>query len=157
MRSNLACLLIILGMFSLNLCGQEADVKELIESTGEKMSRAVIAGDFEMVLSFFTEDMIVDPIFQPVIKGKKAYWDEVKKMEEKGIRYQSLTGTPVDIWACGDRIYDRGTFGMSLITRESSQPVAFYGSYFQIWQKQSDGSYKIQYMISNLDFNPFEK
>ncbi|OGB68195.1 MAG: hypothetical protein A2Y94_01605 [Caldithrix sp. RBG_13_44_9] len=160
MKSITTILLIAFGLVGLDfygVYGQEADVKELIEATGEKINRAVLAGDYETVLSFFTDDIIVDPIFQPVIKSKKAYREEIKKLEEKGIKYQSISGTPTEIWECDGKIYDRGTFGMSMITRESPHPIAFYGSYFQIWQKESDGSYKLTYMISNLDFNPFEK
>ena len=53
-------------------------------------------------------------------------------------------------------VFDIGTFGMSLISSDSPKPIAYYGSYFHTWQKQSDGSFKIKYTMSNLDFNPFD-
>jgi ketosteroid isomerase-like protein len=138
-----------------NTFGQEDEIKKLVESVGDNINKAVLAGDYETLLSHFADDVIVDPIFQPPIKGKKAYREEIKKMKELGVKYQSMNGTPTDIWECGGMIYEMGTFGMSMVTRESPQPKAYYGSYFQIWQKQADGIYKIKYMTSNLDYYPF--
>jgi len=144
---------ILIGHY--NIFGQDSEAKKTIESIGDTINKAVLAGDYETMLSYFADDIIVDPIFQPPIKGKKAYREEVNKMKEIGVKYQSMNGTPSDMWECGDMIYERGTFGLSLVTKESPQPKAYYGSYFQIWQKQTDGSYKLKYMTSNLDFNPF--
>ena len=78
-------------------------------------------------------------------------------MKKQGIHYQSISGNSIEMWECGEMVYDIGTYGMSLISKDSPKPVAYYGSYFNVWQKQLDGSYKIKYMMSNLDFNPFEK
>jgi hypothetical protein len=61
------------------------------------------------------------------------------------------------MWECGEMVYEIGTFGMSLVSKDSPKPIAYYGSYFHVWQKQSDGNYKLKYMMSNLDFNPFKK
>jgi hypothetical protein len=78
-------------------------------------------------------------------------------LKEQGVEYQSISGNSTEMWECENMVYDIGTFGMSLVTKNSRKPVAYYGSYFHVWQKQSDGSYKLKYMMSNLDFNPFEK
>lgn len=147
------CCVVFLGHS--NTFGQEVEFKKLVESVGDNINKAVLAGDYETLLSYFTDDVIVDPIFDPPIKGKKEYREQVKKLKELGVKYQSMNGTPTDIWECGGMIYEMGTFGMSMVTRESPQPKAYYGSYFQIWKKQPDGNYKIKFMTSTLDYNPF--
>lgn len=139
------------------LFAQEAEVKEVLESIGDELTRAVLSGDYETIMSHMTDDVIVFPIFDAPIKGKRAYREAVKKLKERGVKYQSMSGSSTEMWECGDMVYDIGTFGMSLITKDSPKPAAYYGSYFHVWQKQSDGSYKLKYMMSNLDFNPFEK
>ncbi len=146
---------IFISYFS--IFAQEADVRKVLESVGDEINRAVLSGDYETVMSHFTDDVIIFPIFQAPIKGKQAYRKAVNKLKEKGVKYQSINGTSTEIWECGNMVYEIGTFGMSLVTKDSSKPTAYYGSYFNIWQKQSDRSYKLKYMISNLDFNPFEK
>ena len=137
--------------------GQEGEVGKFIESIENKINQAVLAGDYETVMSYFTDDIVVVPIFHPPIESKETYREEVKKLEAKGVKYQSISGTPSKIWVCDNLVYEMGTFGMSFVTNESPKPTAYYGSYFQIWEKQTDESYKLKYMISNLDFNPFEK
>jgi hypothetical protein len=55
-----------------------------------------------------------------------------------------------------NEIYEYGTFGIAVSSNETKHPYAFTGSYFTIWEKQSDASYLIKYIISNYDFNPCE-
>jgi ketosteroid isomerase-like protein len=136
---------------------QEEEVREVLELIGEELTQAVLSGDYETIISHFTDDIIVFPVFNAPIKGKRAYREAVKKLKEQGVKYQSMSGNSTEMWECGNMVYDIGTFGMSLVTKDSPKPVAYYGSYFHVWQKQSDRSYKLKYMMSNLDFNPFEK
>jgi ketosteroid isomerase-like protein len=132
------------------------DLHHIFDSIGDKINRAAVEGDFETVLSFYAEDIVLMPGFKPTLNGKKAVKQEMEKDREKGLKFHSISGTITEIWSCGDLVYDRGTFGLSVSTKASSRPYAYYGSYFQIWQKQPDGSYKIKLNIWNLDFNPFE-
>jgi ketosteroid isomerase-like protein len=146
---------ILVNYFTIFAQGEE--VREVLESIGNELNQALIAGDYETILSHFTDDIIVFPVFDPPIKGKSAYREAVKKVKEQGIQYKSMSGSSTEMWECGNMVYDIGTFGLSLVTKDSPKPKAYYGSYFNVWQKQSDGSYKLKYMMSNLDFNPYKK
>jgi ketosteroid isomerase-like protein len=146
---------IFVSYFTIFAQGEE--VKEVLESIGNELNQALLAGDYETILSHFTDDIIVFPVFDPPIKGKRAYREAVKKVKEQGIQYKSMSGSSTEMWECGNMVYDIGTFGLSLVTRDSPKPKAYYGSYFNVWQKQSNGSYKLKYMMSNLDFNPCKK
>ena len=147
------------AFFISNLLGDENPVKlrEVIESIGDKINKAVVAGDYDTIMSYHTDDVIIMPDFKPMVKGKKAWKEEIKKDRQRGAKVRSFSGTIMDLWSCENQVYERGTFGMSVTSNESTHPIALYGSYFQIWEKQTDGSYKIKFTIWNLDFNPFEK
>jgi ketosteroid isomerase-like protein len=142
---------------SITIFAQEEEVRELLESIGGELTQALLSGDYETIMSHFTDDVIVFPIFDAPITGKRAYREAVKKLKERGVKYQSMSGSSTEMWECGEMVYEIGTFGMSLVSKDSPKPTAYYGSYFHVWQKQSDGSYKLKYMMSNLDFNPFEQ
>ena len=157
MRINNVILITILIFISFTLFAQDATIKTVLESMGEEFTQAVLAEDYELIMSHMIDDVIVFPIYGTPIKGKSAYRKSVKKLKDSGIKYQSISGTSTEMWVCGEMVYDIGTFGMSLVTKESPKPIAYYGSYFHVWQKQSIGTYKLKYMMSNLDFNPYEK
>lgn len=150
-------LTMILIFISNPIFPQEESIKKILSSIGEEFTQALLSEDYELIISHMTDDVIVFPIFGKPIKGKSAYRDAVKKLKASGAKYQSISGTSTEMWDCGEMIYDIGTFGMSLVTNESPKPIAFYGSYFHVWQKQSNGIYKLHYMMSNLDYNPYEK
>lgn len=95
--------------------------------------------------------------------GSLCLWDnpaagieEIFRILKKGrAEIQSINGTTQELWTCGELVYQRGTFGMSVKSKDRKRPDAFYGSFFQVWQKQPDGAFKIKMTIWNLDFNPF--
>ena len=127
-----------------------------IESMNKIFEKAIMKGDFESLLQYYTDDIIVSPDLEPSVKGKAALKEIYEKNEKRGIKYHSFSGTSEDIWECSDKVYERGTFGLSVSSREHRKPLAYYGTYFTIWQKENDGSLKIKYVIWNLDFNPYE-
>lgn len=133
------------------------ELQKKLEAYGDILTKAVLDGDFETILSFHTDDVIIMPDLQPMIKGIKSLREGYEENKRKGVKYHSYSATTQDIWQCGDQIFHRGTFGASISSYESAQPIAFYGSYFSIWEKQRDESYKIKFMIWNLDYNPWEK
>ena len=75
---------IIFSYFS--IYAQESEVNEVLESIGLELTEALLSGDYETIISHFTDDVIVFPIFDAPIKGKRAYREAVKKLKEKGIR-----------------------------------------------------------------------
>lgn len=132
----------------------EEGIKEKLERINKEIEKLILSGNYNDILPYYTDDIILCPDFQSAIKGKdaiKAIYDENKK---KGLRHHSFSGTIEETWECENMIYERGTFGMSVSSKEHPKPLAYYGSYFTIWKKTNDGSVKIKYIIWNLDFNP---
>jgi len=130
------------------------DLKTAIESIGVKLGRAFIAEDYETMLLYFTDDVIWMPNFHEMITGKKAMKKELEEAREPNVKIHSINSTIIDIWSCGDLIYEMGTYSLIATTPNMSRPVADIGKYFHVWQKQYDGSYKIKFAISNTDIKP---
>jgi hypothetical protein len=114
MRTKTIILCIILSyiFFSyFTIYAQEEEVREVLESIGGELTQALLAGDYEKIMTHFTDDIIVFPVFDPPIKGKRAYREAVKKVKEQGIQYQSMSGSStvyrdVGMWRNGLRNRD---------------------------------------------------
>lgn len=132
------------------------DIKEEVEKINQELEKLILAGNYNAVLPYYTDDIIICSDFHPEIEGKdaiKSIYDKNKKLE---LKHHSFSGTIKDIWECADLVYERGVFGMSLSSKDSPKPSAYYGSYFTIWERSNNDSLKIKYVIWNLDFNPYE-
>jgi len=163
-------LLVIILSIPLVTCGQnqpdqkqsnpeQSELKEIratIAQINKKMEEAVLANDFATQLSFCTDDIIIDHPLEPPIKGKRALQESQSRGRREGVQYHSFSGTTEDLWVSGDRVYERGIWGMSLTTNTMRRPFAPYGSYFQIWTKRGGDTYRIEYLIFTLDMNPYE-
>lgn len=139
-----------------NLKINDSDIKSKIEKITQILNKAVLSGDYETQLKYFTEDAIIAPPIGPVIKGKNAIRDGFDRNAKENVVLHSFNATIEDLWVCGDRVYERGTWAMAQSSNLSKKPKAYYGSYFEIWKVQSDSSLLIDYMIFTLGFNPFE-
>jgi len=127
-----------------------------LEEIGNLLEEAMLENDYDTILKYHDDDIIIMPGFNPAIKGIDELKDAYNKNKREGIKYHSFTAKIEKRWACGNEIFEYGTFGMAVNSKKTSHPKAYYGSYFQIWQEYHDGSFKIKYTIWNLDFNPFE-
>jgi ketosteroid isomerase-like protein len=149
--SILITMLLFLGASSLQKGEDIEEVRKTIESLNTKFINSFIENDLESYLSLYTDDAIVMPPFQPTIRGKHELIKSWEKQRIEGMNCLSGSATILGIWTSENMVYERGSFGITLTTKHSSKPYSVYGSYFTIWQKQSDGTYKIKYDISNLD------
>ena len=127
-----------------------------IEKINKVIEKAMLRGDFDSILPYYTDDIIISPPMKKSVKGIEAIKEIYQENKKIGLKFHSFSGTVEKIWECSDNIYERGTFGNSLSSNDHPKPVAYYGSYFTIWQKEKDGSLKIKYLIYNLDFNAFK-
>jgi len=131
------------------------DFKSTLQEINSVMDKAILSGDYEVILKYYTDDVIVMPIFEPAIRGMKALREEYKKDKKTGVKYHAFNARPDKMWACGNEVFEYGKFGLAVSSKETEHPYAFYGSYFTIWEKQPDNSYKIKYLITNLDHKPY--
>jgi ketosteroid isomerase-like protein len=130
------------------------DIKEKVQQINSEVEKLILAGNYNDLLPYYTDDVIISPDFHSSIKGKEAIRVAYEKNKKIGLKHHSFSGIPEDIWECEKFVYERGKFGMSLSSKDHPKPLAYYGSYFTIWQKEKDEILKIKYVIWNLDFNP---
>ena len=133
---------------------KSSNLEETLKEINKQIETAIYNNDYETLLKFYTEDAVVVPNFQPVIKGKNAIRESYLKQQKEGVKIHSFHADVDKMWECGNEINEYGTFGLSFSTNKTSHPYGLTGSYFMIWERQNNNSLLIKYFISNLDFNP---
>jgi len=77
-----------------------AQIKEI----NRILEKATLEGDYETLLKYYDEDVIVKPDFSPEIKGKSAMREQYRKDKQKGVRFHSFNGVVEALWYCGDEV-----------------------------------------------------
>lgn len=128
--------------------------QDSLKEINQQIEDAIYKGDYEKLLKYYADDVIIVPDFQPVLYGKDAVRESYKKQENEGIKINSFHAKSAKIWADKINIYEYGSYGLSFSSKAKKHPYGVTGSYFMIWEKQKNNSYLVKYFISNLDFNP---
>lgn len=123
----------------------EAD-RAALEKISQDFVTAAKAGDWDAVAQTYAEDAILLPPHSPAITGRAAireHFGALPPVSEMQFHNDEIEG-------CGDLVYVRGTYSMTL-TPEGSDPVQDSGSYLEIRRKQADGSWRISRDMYNSD------
>jgi len=159
MMKKIATLIIGALLISLvsPLAGFENDIfyRKILEPYGLKMKQLSLDGDYEQLIEFYDESVTLMAPMEPPHHGPAAIRRDLQELKKNRHRYHSIDGKVLNVWGCGEDIYERGTFSVSFSTKDQPKPQAIYGSYFTIWRRQEDGSYKIKFTMWNLDYNPW--
>ena len=126
-----------------------------LQGIGRILNEAVLNGDYETILKYYTDDVVILANSVTPIRGKKAFREQYEKDRKKGIKFNAFSGKAEKMWGCGDKVYEYGTYGAAVSSNETKHPYGFAGSYFTIWQKQNDGSYLMEFVMTNLDHKPY--
>lgn len=149
--TGIVMLLLISTLYAqLNSSKEEKRLRSIIEPLNEQFVNAIIEDDLETYLSLYTDDAVVMLPFMSTIEGRNALTVHWHNNMTRGEFVESANVTTIDIWESGNLIYERGSYQITFAEFEN-KPKAVYGSYFSVWVKQEDGSYKMKYDISNLD------
>lgn len=137
-----------------NAAIQDDDFKSTLQGIRSVLDKAILDSDYETILKYHTDDVIIMANFRPAIKGKNEMREQYKKDKKAGVKLHAFNGKPEKMWASGDEVYEYGTYGLAVSSKDTEHPYAFYGSYFMIWEKQPDSTYLVKYLITNLDHKP---
>lgn len=151
--SKLKFIFIIIGFFiaSSKIVGQsEKELRQKIDFLNQKFITSIIEDDVDSFVSTYTDDAVVMLPFQAPLKGKHALITHFHNNMATGAKIESADVIILDIWASGQFIYERGSYQITY-KRRPNNIKAINGSYFSVWKKQPDGSYKIKFDIANLD------
>jgi uncharacterized protein (TIGR02246 family) len=128
----------------------KATVQAAIDSALNRFVAAVKAGDTAAMISIYAPDAIVLPANMPEAKGHAA----IQKMNAEmlaAVTLQDIRFRTTDLLLTGPYAIETGTYDMKVQPKAGGSAVADVGKYLSVWQKQSDGSWKMIRDIYNSD------
>ena len=146
--------LLLCGVVNLYSQNDRTDLKQSIQKLEDQWSQAWVANDVNKLGSLYTDDAISMQPDQPMFKGKDEILAGDKKQFESGIKYKSTVSKTQQVYGTGDIVYEIGTYSSVFTPANSTEEVTDNGKYVKVWQKQSDGSWKIKTDTWNSDPNP---
>ena len=151
MKSIQKIIFILITSFFIG-CSQNESVKDFeadiaaIEELSAIYGTVVSEGDVDNYIKLFTEDAILMPADQEIVIGKENILIRAQSKfgayKDKGL--EEVT-TPHEIKVYGNWAYDLGL--TTFKTRDN--PTPYSNKYIRIWEKQSEGSWKLSRVIWN--------
>jgi len=157
MKALLNMLMVIFIFSGLNLFAQNDDnvpKKMFFDKMNDKFGKALMDGDYNTIASFYTDDAVSLPSYESMWRGKDAILAGNKKDVESGTKYHSFKANTTDFFSSGDITYEIGTYELSFSVPNMATEMNDHGKYLNVWQKQSDGSWKLKADTWNSDVNP---
>jgi uncharacterized protein (TIGR02246 family) len=139
-----------------SIFAQDSDLKKKVQMMNDEMVKAMLADNSEVIMSMYTDDAISMPSYEPMLKGKDAMMKSHMKSKEAGFKMNNITLTTMDVWSSGDLAYEIGTYTINMTLPGMTEAMDDNGKYLTVWQKQTDGSWKIKAETWNSDNNPWE-
>lgn len=125
-----------------------------IKETNDEIERLMMDSNFDALLKYFTDDILLLPPLVPEIRGIDALRKHYNDQKAQGVKVRAFGGRIEKLWMHGNTVYEYGTYGAAGTAKDLKKPIAQTGYYFMMWEKQDDGRFLIKYIIENLDFNP---
>ena len=148
-------LIIALSGFSLSAC--QPKPSPLADAEHQKMramvaefDKAVVAGNWPKVVSFYSEDGILLPPNAPAVQGRA----EMQKFFEQFPKITEFKEDVPEFDGYGDLAYARGTYEMAMMPLGAKAPVMDKGKTLAIWRRQADGSWLVTRVSWNSDLAP---
>jgi len=153
---TLSILLLFFFSLSVIIYSQDAELKEKFQQMNNDMIKEILNGNEEAALELYTDDAISLPSFEPMLIGKQAIMESHKKTKEAGVKINDMVFTTMNVWSSGNMAYEIGTYMLDFTIPEMGN-ITDKGKYLTIWEKQSDGSWKVKADTWNTDTNPWEE
>lgn len=109
-----------------------------VDSASNRLISALRSDSRDSLLALMTDDVVLMPPNEPVLRGKAAVSDWYGKFIGM-MRTTGLTVTNREVLIGGDYASEIATFEWGLVSREGGPAITDRGSYIQVWQRQPDG------------------
>jgi uncharacterized protein (TIGR02246 family) len=129
------------------------DARQAIEDAMTKYVDAVKRGDPAAIAAAHTDDAIVVMPSGPPMKGRSGVSEGFAKMLAAS-SVKELRSSNVDRTVTGDVAVETGSFAVTMQPRAIGQEVTDKGQYMVVWQRQTDGSWRIARAFNRLDTPP---
>lgn len=150
-------MVVVLFAATCSIAQTNEQYKAQIEKINKESASAMLAGNADKTMSFYTNDAISMPNYDKMIEGKDAIRKSNEAMTKAGWKVTSFEPITLKVMGCGKMITEIGTFKISFSMTGMEKPMEDVGKYITIWEKQDDGSLKIKIETWNTDTNPMEK
>ena len=130
-----------------------ADATSALRSLDVKLGQAIDAKDAAAIAAFYTDDAILMPTAEPVVKGKAAITEEWKHILAIPAFQNESKLTGVEVAQAGDLAYTYGSY-RSRLMGEDGKLTMEPGKWLTIWKKQPDGGWRIAVDTYNTDIPP---
>ena len=152
----LPILVFFLISISFPVLSQDMDeMKKNIDDWNNQLSEAMMKGDNEKILSFYADDIISMPSYQPMLEGKEALKNAMMMDANSGNKFTKFKMTSKKLLSEGNLLVDIGTYELSMDIQGMEEPYNDRGKYVTIYEKQDDGSWKIKVDTWNSNINPW--
>ena len=144
---------ISLFLFSLLCLVSAADIKGIEQNLRDldaQWSAAAGSKDLEKTVSFYSEDAIVMPPNASAATTKEALrkvWQELLASPGLVISWKT---TKVEVAKSGDLACLSGTYELTM-NDPTGKPINDRGKYVEVWEKRTDGKWKVAADIWNSD------
>jgi len=101
------------------------DLKAKIQKLNDKYVEATIAGDTETLMLFYTDDIIYMPNYSKMVKGIDAVRKDDEMGNEAGLKVTSMTLETLEVYDCGDMVYEIGLFDITMTMQFFHPPHQF--------------------------------
>jgi uncharacterized protein (TIGR02246 family) len=140
---------------SISACSQTNDeVRDKIVKINQQMAKAMVEGNGQATLGFYTKDAVSLPNYGEMVKGIDAIKKSNDEMMSSGMKVNSMEFNTVMVNTYGNVVSEIGTYKMNATMPGMASPMEDTGKYLTLWEKQPDGSLKIKVETWNTDKNP---
>jgi uncharacterized protein (TIGR02246 family) len=122
------------------------DVRKAVEAGNAKWIAAFNQGDAAAVAALYTEGATLMPPNSEMIEGREGVQNFWHGAIQSGLKNASLT--TVAVQASGETAYEIGKFSLTAHA-QGQDPQVVSGKYVVVWQKGSDGAWKLHVDIWN--------
>jgi ketosteroid isomerase-like protein len=121
-----------------------AAIEKQIRSMDADWSHAANLGDVELCISYYADDGMLLAPNEPIATGKEALRKSWAALVT-GPQFVGLTFGPkkISVAQAGDVAWDVGTYELTTKDKDGKASTEA-GKYVEVWQKQIDGSWKVE-------------
>lgn len=131
------------------------DDKTAILTAITEYREAFTASDVDRLTSVFAPGFTDMSFGVPSFYGEEAAVVMRRRMTELFAEYRAeMKISVIDVTVQGDTAFDFGWHILRLTPKSGGEPINSRQRYFELWGRQSDGSWKIRFYIDNVDMAP---
>ena len=113
------------------------------------------AGNVDRLLAVFADELTDMTAGAPSFFGANAKSVVRSRLTKLLERYHAtLIVTVIVIRVFDNAAFDYGWHALTLVPRDGSKPIPTRQRYFETWRKNSNGEWKIDFYINNMDVAP---